>query len=85
MKTIKSIKFYQGIVVGGGATHTSFQPDDGLSDQTQRKGLKAEVHDKGVYLTSATGECLVPWNNVAYIQYLSETESSPVSSKSKSK
>lgn len=68
-KRIKMVKFYQGITVGASGVVTSFQPDENVSDKVQAKGFKAELQDKGVYLISKTGETLVPWNNIAFIQF----------------
>ncbi|MEZ0208574.1 MAG: hypothetical protein ACAH17_00150 [Candidatus Paceibacterota bacterium] len=80
-KKIKMIKFYQGVVMGDNTgTLSSFTPDEGLSDAKLQKGLQAEVQDKGVLLTSKGGSALVPWNNVAYIQFMPE-EVKPVESK----
>lgn len=69
---IKLIKFYQGITLKS-AMLTSFTPDEYQSDKVNANGNTAEVVDKGVMVySSSEGEkraALVPWNNIAYIQY----------------
>lgn len=69
MKTIRLVKFYQGVLLSG-STLTSFQPDEVLSDAGLRKGYKAEVVPNGVEVSDPTMTCLVPWNNVAYVQFI---------------
>jgi hypothetical protein len=82
MKKIRQIKFYQGVLLDGNDVMMSFTPDENFSDAAQRKGRKAELQQFGVMLISPTRETLVPWNNVAYVQYLVEPEVKKVEPKS---
>jgi hypothetical protein len=74
MSKIISVKFYQGVRVGS-ETLTSFTPDRLLSDATLRKGRDAEVTEHGVLIKHESMLVLVPFNNVAYVQY--EIEQAP--------
>ncbi len=77
---IKMIKFYQGVLLGRD-TLMSFTPDEGHSDAVNRKNLKAEEVDRGVLVSNEQGKVLVPWNNVAYIQYVLEPKTESKKSK----
>jgi hypothetical protein len=79
---IRMIKFYQGVLMNG-TTYTSFQPDDTFSDVSQRKNLSAKVLEQGVEISNAEMTCFVPFNNVAYVQYVKEDKPEPKPSKSK--
>ena len=53
-----------------------------LSDASLRKGRKAEVVAYGIEVQDAEMTVLVPWNNVAYVQFIEfEAKEAPVKSK----
>ena len=84
-RRIKSINFYQAVMLEGESNSLkSFAPDEFKSDAALKKNTKAEETPLGVLLTSATGgQTLVPYNNVAYVQFIKEspTEAKPAKSK----
>ncbi len=77
---IMQVKFYQGVRVDA-ETLTSFTPDEMLSDAGLRRGRRAEMAQNGVVIKGNNMDVLVPWNNVAYVQY--EQVESPKLSKIK--
>ncbi len=78
MKRIKMVKFYQGVLLGKD-TLASFTPDDLVSDKVVTAGRTAEITERGVVVATRDSkmEVLVPWNNVAYVQFI-EVETAKV-------
>jgi hypothetical protein len=61
----------------------SFTPDELLSDKLQAKGYKAKVLEHGVEVSDPSMSCFVPFNNVAYVQFMEGSDEPVKSSKSK--
>ena len=70
---IKLIKFYQGVAMAKG-TITSYQPEELRSAKDSKEESKIELTERGVLIIDSKDTVLVPWNNVAYVQYMHETE-----------
>lgn len=63
---IKTAQFYQTVKVGKDLIK-AFTPDEFLSDGALHKGHKAEMHDKGILITTKTETALIPWANVQLV------------------
>lgn len=75
------VKFYQSVRVDG-HLEGSFTPDEFLSVEGQKKGWTATVELNGVMLSAKKSNVLVPFNNVAYIEFAKEESKPEAKSKS---
>jgi len=66
---IKSVRFYQAVVVCGVAELFVLSPDYQNTRKDSQKSLKLSTNDKGLVIESENELTLVSWNNLAAIYY----------------